>query len=291
LNVAIANLFVTPSSATRPDELEQMQAFHREKTKAMLEDTWVSSLCQAVTSSVDTIGKGWFNLREHRMPVYLPSKLRKLMMQIKFVMQDSIKSLCNNSIESFERLIVSGLYGLDFNVVVEAFDRVINVWRPQAELLPAAALGNRRYKDELQEMQDEASEEDGVNQQKAGGLFFIDITVSKTHVLGPSFGLEGVETMPLEIYDAGVGVMKGVQELEPLILTSMFWPEKPFLVAPDKNDGDVKVRRERISWALKEARKQLESYIAALEPLQAIITIDTLSVLREWESKKPEDWL
>jgi dynein heavy chain len=286
LNVATANLFVTPSSATRPDEFEQMQAFHREKTKAMLEDTWVSSLCQAVTSSLYNIGKGWFNLREHRMPVYLPSKLRKLMMQIKFVMQDSIKSLCDNSIESFERLIVSGL---DFNVEVEAFDRVINVWRPQPELLPAAALGSRRYKDELQKMQDEAPEEDGENQQKAGGLFFIDITVSKTHVLGPSFGLERVETMPLEIYDDGVGVMKGVPELEPLILTSMFWPEKPFLVAPDKNDGGVKVRRERISWALKEARKQLEGYIAALEPLQAIITIDVAAVVREWESKKPEE--
>ena len=75
------------------------------------------------------------------MNVYLPSKLRKLMTQIKFVMQDSIKSLCDNSIESFQRLIVSGL---DFNVEVEAFDRVINARRPEPELLPAAVLGSRR---------------------------------------------------------------------------------------------------------------------------------------------------
>ena len=57
----------------------------------------------------------------------------------------------------------------------------------------------------------------------------------------------------------------------------------------DKNAGGVKVRRERISWALKEARKQLEGYIAALEPLKAIITIDVAAVVREWESKKPEE--
>jgi len=41
------------------------------------------------------------------------------MTQIKFIMQDSIKTLCDNSTASFADLIVSGL---DFEVEVEAFD-------------------------------------------------------------------------------------------------------------------------------------------------------------------------
>ena len=38
----------------------------------------------------------------------------------------------------------------------------------------------------------------------AGGLFVIDIVAApKTNILGPTFGLGGVESMPLDIYDAG----------------------------------------------------------------------------------------
>jgi dynein heavy chain len=90
-------LFATTTAATRPEEFEQMQVSHREKTAELLREQWVASVNKAVKRSLENIGKGWFNLQEHRMNVYLQSKLSKLMTQIKFIMQDSIKTLSDNS--------------------------------------------------------------------------------------------------------------------------------------------------------------------------------------------------
>ena len=59
-----------------------VQVSHREKMRTMLRENFVSSVKHAVTNSLEHIGKGWFNLQEHRMNVYLQSKLRKLLTQV-----------------------------------------------------------------------------------------------------------------------------------------------------------------------------------------------------------------
>ena len=95
--ITSSSLFATTSTSTRPEEFEQMQVSHREKTADLLREQWVASVSKAVSKSLENIGKGWFNLREHRMNVYLQSKLHELMTQVKFIMQDSIRTLSDNS--------------------------------------------------------------------------------------------------------------------------------------------------------------------------------------------------
>jgi hypothetical protein len=175
-------------------------------------------------------------------------------------------------------------------VHIEAFDKVTTTRRPEPDRLPGAAAGSRRWNAEHTHIQREKAAGISGKLRKAGGLFVIDIVPApKTNVLGPTFGLQGVETMPLEIFDAGIAIMQGIPELEPLILTAMFWPEKPKLAAPDKNDAGVKRSRDAIAEALKEARAPLEEYIATLQPLQKIIDIDVEAVIKEWQTKKPEE--
>ena len=289
-SAAIANssLFAATPSATRPDEFQQMQSSHREKTAVLLREQWLSSLITSVTKSLEPIGKGWFNTREHRMSVYLQTKLCKLMTQIKFVMQDSLRTLAKSSTQQFQDLIVSGL---DFDVQVEAFDQVTNTRRVKHDTEPKAARGSRRWQWEKARMAEERARGiDGEHERRAGGLFVIDIVAApKTNVLQPSFGLEGVETMPLEIYDAAIAVMQGIPELQHLILTAMFWPEKPNLAAPDAKDDEVKARRDAIAGALKAARGPVEAYLDALKPLQDIIQMDSSAVVKEWEDRKPEE--
>jgi len=66
----------------------------------------------------------------------------------------------------------------------------------------------------------------------------------------------------------GIEVMRDIPELEPQILTNMFWPEKPNLAVPDKNDINVKARRVQLELALKTSLAPLESYLKTLDPLQ-----------------------
>ena len=139
-------------------------------------------------------------------------------------------------------------------------------------------------------VQQEEQESRGPKVPKAGGLFVIDIVPApKTNILGPTFGLEGVETMPLEIYDAGIAIMQDIPEVEHVILTAMFWPEKPNLSTPDKNEAGVKARREEMQRSLQAAILPLETYIASLEPLQTIVNMDVAATIKEWETKKPEE--
>jgi dynein heavy chain len=286
-NIAGSSLFAVTSHTVRPDEFEQMQQSHREKMTAMLKEQWVSSMCLAITKSLESIGKGWFNTREHRMNVYLESKLRKLMMQVKFIMQDCIRTLCDSSTQHFVDLVVSGL---DFDVEIESFDKVTNTRRPPPDTPPMAAPGSRRWQAELARIAKDNALGGGASARRAGGLFLIDIvSTPQTNVLAPTYGVQGIETMPLEIYDAGVATMQGIPELEPLILTSMFWPEKPELAAPDEQDPKVAARRQRIAAALKAATKPVEAYLASLKPIQDIVDIDVPAVIKEWEVKKPEE--
>ena len=55
------------------------------------QDTWLTTLCTRVTSSLRDVGKGWFNIEENKWEVYEISKLRKFMELVKFAMQDSLR--------------------------------------------------------------------------------------------------------------------------------------------------------------------------------------------------------
>ena len=135
--------------------------------------------------------------------------------------------------QAFANLIISRL---DFDVEVTTFDKVTSTRRPKPETLPSAARGSRRWDAERKRILDEKAAGSCPMPRNAGGLFVIDIwPAPKTNKLGPTFGLKGLETMPLEIFDAAIDIMQGIPELEPVILTAMFWPEKPNLAAPDKN--------------------------------------------------------
>mgnify|MGYP003686412097 CR=1 FL=1 len=52
-----------------------------------LKDSWISTLRNAIRTSLRDVGKGWFNIHEKNFQVYEISKLKKLMEMVKFIMQ------------------------------------------------------------------------------------------------------------------------------------------------------------------------------------------------------------
>lgn len=57
-------------------------------------------------SNLIDAGKDWYNLEEIHWDVYQMSKLRKLMKRIKFILQDSVRYLVQNSLISFTQLLL-----------------------------------------------------------------------------------------------------------------------------------------------------------------------------------------
>ena len=75
----------------RLEEFEQTQNQSCMQVQSYLKDTWLTTLCTRVTSSLRDVGKGWFNIEENKWEVYEISKLRKFMELVKFAMQDSLR--------------------------------------------------------------------------------------------------------------------------------------------------------------------------------------------------------
>lgn len=51
------------------------------------------------------MGKGWFNLSERRREVYDISKLKKFMDMVRLMMEDSLRHLTEDSLESFAHFL------------------------------------------------------------------------------------------------------------------------------------------------------------------------------------------
>lgn len=77
-----------------------------------LKDSWVSTLKVAMRSSLRDMSKGWYNLYETNWEVYLMSKLRKLMELIKYMLQDTLRFLVQDSLASFSQFIGDACYSV-----------------------------------------------------------------------------------------------------------------------------------------------------------------------------------
>lgn len=102
-----------------------------------LKDSWISTLKVAMRSSLRDMSKGWYNLYENNWEVYLMSKLRKLMELIKYMLQDTLRFLVQDSLTSFSQFISDACCSvLDCSEDMEWGEDFINSpyrWAPWAE--------------------------------------------------------------------------------------------------------------------------------------------------------------
>lgn len=75
------------------------------QVQMFLKDTWISTLKVAMRSSLRDMSKGWYNLYETNWEVYLMSKLRKLMELLKYILQDTLRFLVQDSLTNFSQFI------------------------------------------------------------------------------------------------------------------------------------------------------------------------------------------
>lgn len=85
----------------RLEEFEQVQTNSIKSLQRIITEQWIPSLKEAVTSQLQKVGKGWFNLQEQSRDVYMCSKLRKFMTRLKYMMETALRKLVQQSLESF----------------------------------------------------------------------------------------------------------------------------------------------------------------------------------------------
>lgn len=71
----------------------------RRQVSGYLKESWVVTMKNAITNTFKDTGKGWFNVHKQSHEIHDFSKMKKFLMMTKFVMEDTLRFLVEDSLE------------------------------------------------------------------------------------------------------------------------------------------------------------------------------------------------
>ncbi|XP_042305771.1 dynein axonemal heavy chain 1 isoform X2 [Sceloporus undulatus] len=237
----------------RLEEFEQIQTQTFSQISMFLKDTWINTLKIAVRSSLRDIGKGWYNLYETKWEVYQMSKLHQLMELIKFMLQDSVRYLVQDSLVNFTQLFVDACYS------------VLNC--PE-KMEWGSDLVNSPYR------------------PRKNPLFIIDLVLdnSGVHFSTP---LENFETSVVSLFNKGILATHTIPQLEKYVLENIFICGTPLLESVGINEPAVVELRNTICTCICKALIPLQAYAKNYEKYLELNNRDIHNLLKQYEDQCP----
>ncbi|XP_028841933.1 dynein heavy chain 1, axonemal isoform X2 [Denticeps clupeoides] len=244
--VATMNLFhVTFTKPMRLQEFQTVQSHAFTQVQHFLQDSWVTSVCNGIQSSLQDAGPGWFNLAESRWEIYSMSKLRSLMSLVCYSLQDTLRSLVLDSLDSLSRLLSDACQS-----VLSCSDNM--VW--------GSDLINSPFK------------------PKKNPLFLLDLVLDQTGV-HYSTPLENFESSVMTLFENGILSTYNVPQIEKFVMKNMFISGTPLLESVGLWEPAVKKLREKIGATLRQAVIPLEAYAREYECHVEMHTSDVYTYL------------
>ncbi|KAI5937324.1 Dynein heavy chain 1, axonemal [Manis javanica] len=241
------------SKSSRLEEFEQIQSQTFSQVQMFLKDSWVSTLKVAMRSSLRDMSKGWYNLYEASWEVYLTSKLRRLMELIKYMLQDSLRFLVQDSLSSFAQCIS------------EACCSVLHCPR------------------------DMAWGEDRINSSyrpRKNPLFTVDLVLDSSGV-HYSTPLEQFETSLLNLFDKGILATHAVPQLEKLVMEDIFISGDPLLESVGLHEPLVEELRGAVASAVRQALVPLQAYAREYRKYLELNNNDVTTFLKAYQTQCP----
>eukprot|EP00960_Hanusia_phi_P037726 753088-Hanusia_phi.AAC.3 len=232
-----------PNKTTKPDEFEHLELQAISQTSAYLKDTWLTSLKNSLRNGLKDVGKGWFNLNETKREVYDISKLKKFMTMINFMMQDTLRSMAEDSLTSFADFICSAV----------AYE---------VEVHDISTVKNHRL----------------VDSHLKWPLFKLELILNQDGTV--DIGSNGVPTpfeqvveMPLSLFDKALASISDIPQIEPMVVDQIFWSSKPILASIHPTENLPSTLRERMKNGLEESLKPMQEYTRKFDEFRSILTM------------------
>ncbi|CAK6435519.1 unnamed protein product [Pipistrellus nathusii] len=241
------------SKYSRLEEFEQIQSQTFAQVQMFLKDSWISTLKVAMRSSLRDMSKGWYNLYENNWEVYLMSKLRKLMELIKYMLQDTLRFLVQDSLSSFSQFISDACCSvLDCTEDMEWGEDFINSpYRP-----------------------------------RKNPLFIVDLVLDNSGV-HYSTPLEQFETALLNLFDKGILATHAVPQLEKLVMEDIFISGNPLLESVGLHEPLVEELRATIANAVRKAMIPLQAYAKKYRKYLELNNNDISTFLKDYQTRSP----
>ncbi|NXX67841.1 DYH1 protein, partial [Spizella passerina] len=250
---AVLSLFnTTVTKLVSLEEFEEIQTQAFTQVQEFLKGAWIDSIKTAIKSSLEDAGK-WFNLEESDWDAYQSSKLCKLMERIRFMLQDTLRYLVQNSLISFTQFVLDACQCvLDCSEDME--------WGPDITNSPYVSQRNP--------------------------LFVTDIELDITGVLfSPS--VESVEASLISLFDNGIMATHSIPQLEQYVLENMEIPGTPMLESVGLQEPKVEELREALRSAVRKTRIPLHAYGKKYEKFLEINNNDIQYFLKGYEEQFP----
>lgn len=264
---AAMTLFITNITKTiKLDEFEQMQNQSITGIKTFAKDTWVIALKNLVRNTFKDIGKGWYNLAEDRLEVYNMSKMKKFMTVVKFIMQDSIRSLVMNSLQDYVKLIN---HLTSQKVVINSTNdvKVADVSASSAKFGAATEGSIRRP------------------------LFAVEL-VFKNGKITYNVDTAQYESSILALFDKSFSALEGLPDLEPLVMDKIPWAAKPVLMSVHPREPAVSRLRQKLVQAVRDGLANLDNYAHQYDKHLDLLNLNAQKFIEEYdvESRSLEDF-
>ncbi|XP_029774824.1 dynein heavy chain 1, axonemal isoform X2 [Suricata suricatta] len=241
------------SKYSRLEEFEQIQSQIISQVQMFLKDSWISTLKVAMRSSLRDTSKGWYNLYETNWEVYLMSKLRKLMELVKYMLQDTLRFLVQDSLVSFSQFISDACCS-----VLDCADNM--VWGED--------LINSPYR------------------PRKNPLFIVDLMLDSSGV-HYSTSPEQFETSLLNLFDKGILATHAVPQLEKLVMEDLFISGNPLLESVGLHEPLVEELRAAVANAIRKAMIPLQAYAREYQKYLELNNNDLTTFLKDYQTQCP----
>jgi dynein heavy chain len=241
-NIMSKSLFAPhPTKTTKADEFEKMEIQHIQQTAEYLKDTWLTSLKNSLRNGLKDVGKGWFNLNETKREVYDISKLKKFMTMINFMMQDTLRSMTEESMGSYSNFICGAV---SYDVKIEDIGKV------ESKPTGKSPMKWPLFKLEL------ILNPDGTVDIGSNGL---------------PIPFEQFVEMPLALFDKALASVSNIPQLEPMVVDQIFWSSKPILASVHAAEPGAQHLRQKMKVALEASLVPMRDYIGRFTEFQEIL--------------------
>ena len=215
------------------EAFRSMQLESMDRMATYLKTEWKEELCVRIRDAFTSVGKGWLNVNEQDQGIYEVSKLRKLFVTIRYMMEDTLFGLVYKSLQAF----------VDFFNEVSAFDvKVLDMTTVTTK--PRGAGG-----DEGEEKQP---------------LFTVEL-IERNGEFSYSTPPDQFEDIIVDLFDRAITVTQAVPQVEKFVLTQYFWSKSdgdgPYLETVKRDEERVCALRDAVRSCMHESLSPLKQYL------------------------------
>jgi len=254
------------------EEFCETQRVAADELALHLKTDWFDKNRAAVVSSFEACGKGWFNLNETDRTAFEFSKMRRVLLGARLRMEDTLRSLAENSVREFGAFMESHLFA-----------------EPPATRLSSAEERPKTSADGLNASYN-------VDANASLPLFRLEMAVDpggapvvdklgRAGKVPPSFkyteDLDAFRDAILESFDRGAAATAGVKTMDPAVMTGLAWTFWPSCASVSANDPLVLETRVQLERALRRAVEVLLRYLTTYDEYVPLLELDVSATINE----------